>query len=200
VTDNNLRHPNLKGCVPTWTGRRFSLANPDPDDVDIVDIVMGLARQCRFNGQSSGFYSVAQHSVLVARRCPRAFRLHGLLHDAPEAYIGDIVSPFKELINSPMLALIEQRIYGAIARRFGLGAGVPEEVHRADNFLLGIERRDLFAPNDWWPQPSDGDHEQIEPMPEGLAAIYLTREYIHLTDDRAGFSEDWFAERAREAA
>ena len=51
--------------VSTFLGNRFFLTSPQIDDVAIEDIAHGLAYQCRFNGQTSAFYSVAQHSLMV---------------------------------------------------------------------------------------------------------------------------------------
>jgi len=85
-------------AVSTKSGRRVALLNPSPSQIVIGDIAHGLAHQCRFNGQTSKFYSVAQHSVLVASILPRELRLAGLLHDASETYLGDVVQPLKELL------------------------------------------------------------------------------------------------------
>src|SRR5690554_4041634 len=72
--------------ISTRSGRNVSLLNPSAGQIEIGDIAHGLAHQCRFNGQTSKFYSVAQHSVLVAFILPAELKLAGLLHDAAEAY------------------------------------------------------------------------------------------------------------------
>ena len=56
--------------VSTFLGNRFFLTNPHIDDVAIEDIAHGLAYQCRFNGQTRAFYSVAQHSLMVMSLVP----------------------------------------------------------------------------------------------------------------------------------
>ncbi len=83
--------------VETVSGNKVSLSHPDPATIDLDDIAHGLARQARFNGHTPGEpYSVARHSLWVCRYfLPEAPRmaLLGLLHDAHEAYLGDIVRP-----------------------------------------------------------------------------------------------------------
>ena len=62
--------PMSKLYVSTYLGNRFYPLEPRIDDVAIEDIAHGLAYQCRFNGQTSAFYSVAQHSLIVAALVP----------------------------------------------------------------------------------------------------------------------------------
>ena len=82
--------------VSTYTGKQFFPLDPQQDQVDIEDIAHGLAYQCRFNGQTRYFYSVAQHSLIVAGLVPKRLYLAALLHDAAEAYMGDMVKPLKQ--------------------------------------------------------------------------------------------------------
>lgn len=109
----------------TYSGRVFDLVNPTPDMVRIVDVAMGLANQCRYNGQIGNFYSVAQHScevsIEVQTRLLAMGRPHltvlrgammGLLHDAAEAYVGDVISPLKHLF--PDFGVIEDRIFDTV--------------------------------------------------------------------------------------
>src|SRR5690606_2723306 len=82
--------------IVTRSGRKFDLANPTADMVDTADLAHSLSMQCRFNGHTSSFYSVAQHCLLVAELVPEEHKLAALLHDATEAYVGDLVRPLKE--------------------------------------------------------------------------------------------------------
>src|SRR4051812_43149736 len=81
------------GRIITHTGKWFNVLDPNPDEVDIEDIAHALALQCRFTGHTDEFYSVAQHSVLVANHCPSEYGIYGLLHDGSEAYLSDIARP-----------------------------------------------------------------------------------------------------------
>lgn len=144
--------------IQTYTGRRFDLDNPDPADVDRVDIAHALSLICRFGGHTETHYSVAQHSLVVAdflstptlgpHITPR-LQLYAVLHDAAEAYIGDVTRPLKALL--PEYAGIERNIKRAIAAHFGLFGIDHYMVKRADSVALYWERRDLLGePSEPW--------------------------------------------------
>ena len=154
------------GWCATYTGMQFWPLDPRPEDICIEDIAHALALQCRFNGHTTEFYSVAEHSVRVSRACPPAFALWGLLHDAPEAYIGDMVRPLKRGPGMEEYCRADVRIMAAVAEVFGLpmppdGADMPRVVAAADDALLHAEARDLLlpCPDQWWSE------EQAHPEP-----------------------------------
>ena len=132
------------------SGRRLNLLDPSPLDIEIEDIAVGLARVARWNGQTSGDWalSVAQHSLLVERLMahfrtdlPAEWRLLGLLHDAPEYVIGDLITPFKTALGGDYVE-IERRLMTAVKIRFGL-AKLPKSadqlVKRADRAAAYLE-------------------------------------------------------------
>jgi len=132
-----------------WSGERVHILNPQLHEIRIDDIAHGLAHTCRFGGQTPFFYSVAQHSVLVADMVDPKLQLWGLLHDASEAYLNDITRPLKRTL--PGYAAIETKMMSAICEKFGLPLEMPVEVKRADNQMIAAEFRDLFgdAPEDY---------------------------------------------------
>ena len=118
------------------SGRRLDLLDPSPLDIEIADIAHGLARVARWNGQTTGahIFSVAQHTLLVETvlrhempRVDERMRLAALLHDAPEYVIGDMISPFKAVLDGNYKA-VEKRLLGAIHIRFGLPPVLPDEI------------------------------------------------------------------------
>ena len=132
----------MDSTITTWSGRKFSFLNPEPTDIVIEDIAHALSLQCRFNGHSTEFYSVAEHSVGVCRLVEsmgegRNIVLTALLHDAAEAYLGDVVSPLKHRL--PDYRKFENVIEAAIAQRFSLVYPFPKSVHIADKKLLEKE-------------------------------------------------------------
>lgn len=131
------------GQFRTFTGRYVYPLALRVDDVDLRDIAHALSNQCRFAGHIPTFYSVAQHSVLVASLAPPWAAKWALLHDASEAYLTDLPSPLKRLPEFSAYRAAEARASMVIAERFGLDAVCPDEVHAADKLALAIEMRDV---------------------------------------------------------
>ena len=124
----------------------------DPGQVLIIieDIAHALSNICRFNGHSRVFYSVAQHSVLMAEYISIGYKNAALLHDAHEAYIGDVSSPLKSLL--PDYQSIEQKIQRNVLQVFGLDS-VPQAVKDLDKQMLITEMLAL----DLWDDALDMD-------------------------------------------
>jgi 5'-deoxynucleotidase YfbR-like HD superfamily hydrolase len=133
------------------SGRRLDLLDPSPLDIEIADIAHGLARVARWNGQTNGahIFSVAQHTLLVEavmrEHMPRLdvkVRLAALLHDAPEYVIGDMISPFKAVLDGAYKA-VEKRLLAAIHIRFGLppvlATAVMQQIKTADRGAAYLE-------------------------------------------------------------
>lgn len=127
----------------THTNRRFYPDDPRVEDIVIDDIAHSLARICRYNGHVHEHYSVAQHSVLVSDILEPELKMLGLLHDAAEAYIGDVIRPLKVLL--PDYQKIEARVEDAVCERFGLPMPPwPSAIKDADMRMCETERRDLL--------------------------------------------------------
>lgn len=128
--------------ILTHTGKLFDLSEPDAELIDPRDIAHALANICRFNGHTHAFYSVAQHSCIVADLVPDEHKLAALLHDATEAYIGDMVRPLKRFMF--VYQHLEETIWQSICTRFQVDTELPKSVLLADLTALATERRDLM--------------------------------------------------------
>jgi hypothetical protein len=130
--------------IITHTGIYFDLLNPKKDKVEINDIAHALSLTCRYNGHIPFHYSVAEHSCHVADKLINwgfpELAFDGLMHDAAEAYTGDIVHPLK---SSPefwaVFAPIEERLEQVVADRFGLIYPMHELVKQADKAVYEWE-------------------------------------------------------------
>lgn len=170
----------VKDCwIETYTGKRFHILDPQPEEIDIRDIAHAESLLCRYTGQVRAFYSVGDHSIRAAALAPEHLALAFLLHDASEAYISDISRGLKQAL--PQYRDIEHIVQNAIHDKFGIKPLTLTEfdlLKEIDNILLVSEARDLL-PNsnwqDWLPgtdiQPLD---KTITPFsPELVEALFL---------------------------
>lgn len=147
----------------TYTGHLFNPWYPEWDLINIWDISHALAGVSRFGAHTPSTYSVAQHSVLVSRLCPPEHRLWGLLHDAAEAYIGDMISPVKRTL--PEFIKLEKILQKAICEKFGLSWPEPPEVKAADQRAYASESISMRNTN-----IGDADHPRIKG--KGLVPVF----------------------------
>ncbi len=163
-----------------YSGKKFWTLDPRPEEVDIDDIAHSLALQCRFNGHTTAFYSIAQHSVLVSRIVNPTQALAALFHDASETYTGDLIAPLKRFL-PPVFKEIERKIESAIFQHFGINEEEVDhqEIKRADKIALFTERRDLMKESSakWGDEDLFKPHsEKIVPlMPDEAKELFLKR-------------------------
>jgi len=139
------------GWIETYTGKAFYLREPDLDSICIEDIAHSFENQCRYNGHVKRFYCVAEHSSILAayvfnqtqggKRISRTM----LLHDAAEAYIGDLPRPLKRML--PEFVEIERRIFKAIAEKFDIFEELPPYIKELDSRILVDERKSCMNPS-----------------------------------------------------
>lgn len=130
------------------SGKWFDFLDPHGSDFDIEDIAHGLSNVCRYAGQCQHFYSVAEHSLLVSQQVEE-YAYEALLHDAAEAFMGDITRPLKQLV--PEFKRIEAEIEDAITSRFSMRRDYRKAVKHADLQVLAAEQLQIMAPGcaDW---------------------------------------------------
>lgn len=136
------------GIIMTYTGKYVKPLELRPKDIDPIDIAHSLSQINRYNGHSKFPLSVAEHSVRCARRVSKANpdRPWLLLHDAPEAYLGDFIAPLKYLPEFAFYREVEAQVMEVICERFGLDPEEPECVHEIDMTMRATEMRDLKPP------------------------------------------------------
>jgi len=141
--------------MQTFTGKIVDLQSPTPDVVDIEDVAHALSMICRYGGHCDEFYSVAEHSVVLeefaARISPKE-SLFFLLHDAAEAYLGDVVSPLKKVLTS-FVELEKLWRMLAIGARYDLSTTpeMEDQLVLLENRLVPHEVWSLFHPvSEYW--------------------------------------------------
>lgn len=140
-------------------------------DIDIDVIAHALSRICRYGGHvrvPDGIYSVAEHSVRASYLFPETgpqVQLAILLHDAHEAYLGDVIRPLKKLHLYKFLEGIERRAQVVIHQTFGLPMELHDrpEVGRADRIMGATELRDVM----------DGTPEEVADSTVNVAVLPL---------------------------
>jgi hypothetical protein len=149
----------MNGRMMTTSGNIVDFETGQISKIDINDIAHSLSLQNRFAGHTVGRYSVAYHSWLVSCHVSQENELWGLLHDAAEAYLGDVIRPVRELIHG--FEELENRILRQIAKEFDLCWPIPEEVFVVDNQILAAEvKSPLVYGHDVIPLGAEG----VEPI------------------------------------
>lgn len=145
--------------ILTVDGKYFKFRKPNKKFITLNSVARGLANTCRFGGQCSRFYSVAEHSIYVSILLemkfldqPEHYRIklarEGLFHDAPEAFICDMVKPLKEILPDyqEIESLVEIPVYEQM-----LGySELDDEVKWADMVMLATEQGQVMNNYDNW--------------------------------------------------
>ena len=174
--------------IATYTGQIIELDNPNLDNIYIEDIAVALSNINRFSGHTLRPYSVAEHSYRMSYLTDdKELALAYLMHDAAEAYTGDITTPIKN--RCPYIKELETRFNSLIRERFGVTIDVmdDERVHHADKIMLSWESRDLLAT----PEAMDihlGEYV-LKPDEMGLPCITI-RPTIHFNTENPAISFD----------
>lgn len=175
----------MNPTILTHQGSEINFEDSFNNVYNIEDIAHALSNLCRFTGHTREFYSVAEHSYYVSTIVPPQHALAGLLHDAAEAYLGDVSSPLKALL--PDYKTLERQIEMQIFQTFDLPASLPAEVKHADLVMVATEKRDLMpvTANQWPGLAARGIHPRadlvIRPWPPGQAKAFFLARFKELT-------------------
>jgi 5'-deoxynucleotidase YfbR-like HD superfamily hydrolase len=173
-----------KAWIITYTGKKFYHLNPQPEMVCEEDIAHSLSQLCRWTGHTRFHYSVAQHSVYASIICPQEIAFECLMHDASEAYLGDMNRPLKHFTAAgPAYLQIEEKVEQAIFKKFGLPYPMSEEVKKYDVQMLYAEKAQLmnvteatqYESKKWGTDETEADITIHEWAPGYAKQAFLTR-------------------------
>jgi hypothetical protein len=170
--------------IYTYEGYRIPFENGlsiDPRLISITDIAHALSNICRYTGHTSKFYSVAEHSIHVSRLVPAKDAFWGLIHDAAEAYVGDLNRPLK--FHLPNYKRWEATVMSAVIKKFSLHPVIPNSVRLADDQMLVNEMRDLMGgtkPDPMWMPTKTAYVDLHDPMSPEHAKLVFLNEYDYL--------------------
>lgn len=174
-----------KNSISTLSGQFFDPLNPEDYTYNIDEIATALSNLCRYTGHVNSFYSVAEHSVLVSRSVPDTHRLAALLHDASEAYLGDMARPVKQLF--PRYKQLEESCQKEIFKQFNLDWPMHESIHEADMRVYWQERQEIanvgLRDNIWAQKFRAARKVEAQGMSPKMARRMFMSEYNKLTKE-----------------
>lgn len=169
--------------IATATGGRFYFDERlSPEHVRFQDIAIALSNICRWTGQISNHYSVAEHSWHCSYLVPPQWALCALLHDATEGYCNDLARPLKRTLPDYMAA--EDRIWReAIAPAFDLPEKLPDCVKAADTAMLKREAQQFYPKElaDDIAIPGPAADVNLHMWDPYYSRFYFVRRYLELT-------------------
>ena len=134
----------LGSTIKVSSGHYVDIQSPEPDMIDIQSIASALSKICRFGGHCPLFYSVAEHCIHAAGFAytdghPLEVVAAVLLHDATEAYLGDMVKPLKQLL--PEYSKLEGKMELAVSDHFRIDFRKHRDVIKHyDRLMLKAEK------------------------------------------------------------
>lgn len=178
VSDRGYRGYNMH----TFSGKPVFPLDMTEEDIDIETIAHSLSLQNRYLGHTLFPYSVAQHSYYMSFKVPPYLALEALLHDASEAYCGDMIRPLKYSCRVGDFRKIEADIDAVIRKRFGLHIEPSPAIKTADNRMAWTERRDVLPPSEAdWGTPIEPFAEAIREMGWRDVKESFLRRFRHLS-------------------
>lgn len=169
--------------METYTGLLVDQLRLQTADVRIEDIAHALSNICRFTGHVKRFYSVSEHSILVGKMCEKMAGceagLEGLLHDAAEAYLGDVNTHLKAAISAyngtELVSFkdVEQWAMVVIRRALGVTNKYADLVKWADERALHYEAFWLLEQRPWMKHVPRGEGAPLCAPPEASEQAFL---------------------------
>lgn len=163
-----------EAIINLYSGGKIDLLNPKPEDIRIEDIAKGLGYKAHFSGLTPFYFSIASHSLLVCDLVPREYHTNAklmmyiLLHDASEAYIGDMVKPLKD--HMPEFRKVEKRMQAVVYEAFG----IKEDYH---TFMKEYDIRAFYLELEQFYKDESHELDKYAGTPDQDVSRFLERYY-----------------------
>lgn len=155
-----------------------------PCDISIYSLATSLSKVCRYAGRIEEFYSVAEHSVILAKMvynltgC-RSQALTALLHDGSEARLGDVTRDIKSEIEG--YKYLEDQLTNKINEYYGV-APMDEFIHHLDYNIVYDEALVLFEEFPEWATKYEPIGAKVEILTHREAKDAFLSMYEFLTE------------------
>jgi 5'-deoxynucleotidase YfbR-like HD superfamily hydrolase len=168
--------------IQTYSGHRFHPFDYTRQPICIQDIAHALSNICRFTGHTKEFYSVAQHSVLCSLKASPEAAFYALMHDASEAYLGDVSKPIKSCKEMTFYERAEMDSMYNVVKHFKINFNtiIRQEVKEIDARMLFTEKRDLLPHTLDWDYSLEPYEEVTEPLPPQEAKLLFLKRFAEL--------------------
>lgn len=124
----------------TFSGRTVNPLDLQIEDICFEDIEHHLSLLNRFVGATQRPMSIAQHSVYVSRLVDgTGWEREALMHDATEAYLGDVSKWVKQAPDMEGYRILEDRAWLVICKVFDLRSDLPAFIKEADTLMVRYE-------------------------------------------------------------
>lgn len=170
----------------SYSGTKYWIMDPFPEEINLMDIAVGLSNAARYRGQTKFFYPVLTHCVLVSRgveklalergwslQAAKEAAFEGLMHDASEAFLGDVARPLKRQRAMREYCRVEALWEECINKRFGIRSSLQSKtlVKEVDQRIVLDEIQAVMADPDMWRRSKR--YEGMDPL--GIEVKHLTQ-------------------------
>jgi hypothetical protein len=161
--------------METGSGIMFDPLEAEVDKFDIKDIAHALSNICRWGGHTRFHYSVAQHSYIMSYLIDEKYAFEALMHDTPEAYLGDIPTPIKDTWRE--YKVLEDRLVRNLSKKYSFIYPFPEEVKIWDKKMKTLEYNELMR------KDLSIESEISKMLPEEIEKLFIKR-FKELSNER----------------
>lgn len=184
----------MSNFVTTRDGHLFYFDQLNVESIPLHSVAHSLSQQCRFNGHIEEHYSVAEHSVHISHLVLEYggspdTALYGLLHDASEAFMGDMPRPLKKMF--PAFSNLESRIMEKYCELYSIDDPDVKMVQWLDCNIVRDEAEKFYAePPEWTKEYASVIHPDRLLGWDAMAVKYIFLEQFQHLQEARNYGKD----------